>query len=155
VRVALSEVLSGGLHAPLPAHGTQAVTLHLEVLARGVVECALGAPFEVKGRIVALPPTSAEAAFLPAESEVRGTLRFFVSSGLHYDLLDSTKGPGLPGGQLSLRGARRFVRGDLVASATTFEGELVGHGHKLADVRLRFDVRDDVPKLLRSLRRAS
>ncbi len=150
MRIAFTETLSGGVHPPESAR-PQAVTLELTAAARGIVDAVLGAPFEVQGSVQAEPSGSA-AALLPRRATVTGTLRFLLSAGLFYDLRIAEHADTPARDQLELRGARRFARGDLFTSATTFDGVLVRRGAKIADVRLRFDARDDVPRLVRSLR---
>lgn len=150
MRLAFTETLSGGVHPPGSAHA-QAMTLELSAKARGLVDSALGAPFEVHGTLRAESPVSTDV-LVPPHGVVSGTLRFLVSAGLFYDLRIAENAATPARDQLELRGARRFIRGDLFASATTFDGVLARHGAPIGDVRLRFDARDDIPRLVRSLR---
>ncbi len=152
MQLAFSETLSGGVRPAGSSQAVQALTLDLEASARGVVECALGAPFAIRGSLRSEAPRAGDTALLPRHASVHGTLRFHLSSGLFYDLRVSADADTAPREKLELRGARRFVRGDLFTSSTTFDGVLVRRGEPIGDVRLRFDVRDDVPRLLRSFR---
>lgn len=155
MRAAFSETLTGGAYPLDPSRGVQPLALDLKASARGVVECALGAPFEIRGHLRAEPPTTPAAALLPAAATVTGTMRFLVSAGLFYDLRLAASDDTPACDKLELRGARRFARGDLVTSATTFVGMLLARGAVIGDVHLRFHVRDDVPSLFRSLRLGS
>jgi hypothetical protein len=88
---------------------------------------------------------------LPVEGAVWGTARLLVPRGIFYDLRLAARSDAAPRDVLILEGARRFVRGDLYASATMLEGELRHGLHTLA-VRLRFHARDDLASLVRSVR---
>jgi hypothetical protein len=152
VRFAYSETLSGGV-TPFGQTGpARPFSLALHVSGRGIRECLLGAPLAVRGDFRAEEPSPAIDAVVPARATVTGTLRFLVGSGLFYDLRIAESEHAPPRDQLELRGARRFVRGDLFTSATTFDGTLARRGAEIGEVRLRFDARDDVPRLLRSVR---
>jgi len=153
LEVDLHEALAG---AAVPADrplGARPLALELRLLGRGLVEVALGGPFAVSGTFTRGPATDAAATpeLLPAHGVVWGTARLLMPRGIFYDLRLASRADADPREVVTLEGARRFVRGDLYASATMLEGEL-RRGDQVLAVRLRFDARDDLASLLRSVR---
>lgn len=154
MEVDLHEALTGALSPADRPLGARPLALELDLRGRGLREVALGAPFAVSGTFAAgagAPGDGAEPALLPTEGVVWGTARLLVPRGIFYDLRLAARSDADPRDVAVLEGARRFVRGDLYASATMLEGEL-RHGSRTVAVRLRFDARDDLASLLQSVR---
>jgi hypothetical protein len=153
VQIALHEAFSGGLSPPgRPLEG-QPFSVDLSLAGRGVVEVALGSPFEVHGTFATTWQSGEDgAAGLPAAGAVWGTARLLLPHGVFYDLRLSASEDAPPDQVVILDAARRFVRGDLYVSSTTLEGELRRGDRVIAAARLRFDARDDLGALFRSLR---
>lgn len=152
MQIALQEAFSGGLSPPgRPLEG-RPLSLDLSLAGRGVVEVALGSPFEVHGTYATSWLADGGAPGLPAAGVVWGTARLFLPRGLFYDLRLAASEDAPAGQVLILEAARRFVRGDLYVSSTTLEGELRRGDRAIAAARLRFDARDDLGALFRSLR---
>jgi len=157
VEVGLHEVLSGGVAPPGRPLAAQPLVLDLQLTGRAVLDVALGAPFAIRGTYApaVLHLDGGPHAGGGPPGVVWGTARLLATRGIFYDLRLAPQ-PGASGAEvLELHGARRFVRGDLVASATTLEGELVRCGVVVGVVRLRFAARDDLGALFRSLRLGS
>lgn len=150
MQVALHEALTGALAPPGRPLDAAPLALDLTLRGRGLVEVALGAPFAVEGTFERSGEASTTA--VPPEGAVWGTARLLVPRGIFYDLRLGARRDAAPAEVLVLTGARRFARGDLYASATTFDGEVRRGEAQVATVRLRFDARDDLGALLRSLR---
>jgi hypothetical protein len=153
VEVALHEAFSGGLSPPgRPLEG-RPLSLDLSLAGRGVVQVALGSPFEVRGTFATSWLVADDGApGLPALGAVWGTARVLLPRGVFYDLRLAADEDAPPAEVLVLAAARRFVRGDLYVSSTTLEGELRRGERAIAAARLRFDARDDLGALFRSLR---
>ncbi len=144
-----SEVLTGGIAPDTEPFAIQPLALELVLTGRNAWEVLFGAPLEVAGTFRA--PESPVGG-LVREGVLWGTLRFLPTRGMFYDLrLGAGRGAD-PRDVASLQGARRFRRGDLWRSATTFDGELCFRGDRVGEARLRFDARDDLPVLVRSFR---
>jgi hypothetical protein len=151
VEIALHEALTGAVTPPERPLRAAPLALDLTLHGRGLIEVALGAPLDVEGTFRGSPGAD-DLASIPDSGAVWGTARLLLPRGIFYDL---RLGAGRAAGQgavLVLAGARRFVRGDLYASATTFDGSMSRGASPLGAVRLRFDARDDLGSLLRSLR---
>jgi hypothetical protein len=150
VGVAFREQLSGGVSAPGEPLSARPMELDLALRGRGLIELALGAPLAVSGRVRG-PGRDAPGA-VPREGVVWGTARLLATRGFFYDLRLAEEDGAPPSAIVSLAGGRRFVRGDLWASATTLDAELRRGGAVVGAARLRFDARDDLPRLLGSIR---
>lgn len=154
MEVDLHEALTGAAAPADHPIGARPLALELRLLGRGLLEVALGGPFAVSGTFTCGPARAgAEPApdLLPAHGVVWGTARLLIPWGIFYDLRLAARTDADPKEVVTLEGARRFVRGDLYASATMLEGEL-RRGERALAVRLRFDARDDLASLLRSMR---
>lgn len=152
MEVDLHEELTGAVAPADRPLDARPLALDLALHGRGLLEVVLGAPFAVSGTFTCGPAApDADPAPLPVDGAVWGTARLLLPRGIFYDLRLAARHDAEPTDVFVLDGARRFVPGDLYASATMLEGEL-RHGSRTLAVRLRFDARDDLGSLVRSVR---